>query len=116
MSEGYNGYENYQTWELCLELDNDQYLRGEAMEMARTFYLDHGGEENDVGELIQPLDRDAIYEAADDMEAWVYEMLEELYPEILGPKSGYKFLLSTAMSTFLSEVNWEEVVEKFLED
>lgn len=116
MSEDQNGYENHETWGLCLELENDQYLRDEAMEMARTFYLDHGGEESDDGELVQPLDEYAIYEAADDMEAWLYEMLEELYPEILGPKSDYKFLLSTAISAFLGKVNWEKVVERFLKE
>ncbi len=30
MAERYNGYENYETWALCLELDNDQYLHEEA--------------------------------------------------------------------------------------
>jgi hypothetical protein len=50
------------------------------------------------------------------MKEWVYEILEELYPEIMGPKSDYNFLASTAIDTFLDEVNWEEVVEKFLEE
>jgi hypothetical protein len=115
MAERYNGYENYETWELCLELDNDQYLQEEAVRIAREAYLANGGRENDEGELIQPLYTDAIYGAADDMEAWVNEILEELYPEILGPKSGYKFLVITAVTTFLNEVNWEEVAKKFLE-
>lgn len=107
MSEGYNGYANYETWELCLELDNDQYLQSEAMEKAREFYLDHGGEENDEGELVQPLDEDAIYGAADDMEAWVDEMVGDDLPN---------FIVRTAVTTFLQAVNWEEVVEKFLEE
>jgi len=116
MTERYNGFKNYETWELCLELDNDQFLQEEAMRIAKEAYLANGGEENDKGGLIQPLDEDAIYGAAGDMKEWVYEMLEELYPEIMGPKSDYKFLLSTALDTFLDEVNWEEVVEKFLEE
>lgn len=115
MAERYNGYENYETWELCLELDNDQYLQSEAMRIAKEAYLANGGEENDEGELIQPLDADAIYGAADDVEAWVNELMEELYPEIMGPKSDYKFLASTAISIFLDEVNWEEVALRFLE-
>jgi len=115
MTERYNGYENYETWELCLELDNDQYLQSEAMRIAREAYLANGGRENDKGELIQPLDEDAIHGAADDMKAWVYEILEELYPEIMGPKSDYKFLASTAIDTFLDKVNWEEVALRFLE-
>ena len=115
MAERYNGYENYETWELCLELDNDQYLQSEAMRIAREAYLANGGEANDEGELIQPLDDDAIHGAADDMKAWVYEMLEELYPDIMGPKSDYNFLVSTAIDTFLDGVNWEEVALRFLE-
>jgi hypothetical protein len=115
MAERYNGYANYETWELCLELYNDQYLHEEAMRIAKEAYLANGGEANDNGELIQPLDADAIYGAADDVEAWVNEIMEELYPEIMGPKSGYKFLASTAISTFLDEVNWEEVALRFLE-
>jgi hypothetical protein len=115
MAERYNGYENYETWELCLELDNDQYLQSEAMRIAKEAYLANGGEENDKGELIQPLDEDAIYGAAGDMKEWVYEILEELYPEIMGPKSDYRFLASTAIDTFLDEVNWEEVALRFLE-
>jgi hypothetical protein len=116
MTERYNGYKNYETWELCLELDNDEYLQGEAMRVAREAYLANGGEANDKGEIIQPLNEDAIYRAAGDMEAWVYELLEELYPEIMGPKSDYKFIASTAIDVFLDEVDWEEVVEKFLEE
>ena len=112
MSESYNGYKNYETWELCLELDNDQCLREEAVRIAEEAYLANGGEANDEGELVQPLDEDAIYGAAGDMKEWVYEMLEELYPEIMGD---YKFIASTAISTFLDEVNWEEVVWRFLE-
>ena len=115
MAERYNGYENYETWALCLELDNDQYLHEEAMRIAKEAYLANGGEENDEGELIQPLDEDAIHGAADDMKEWVDELLEELYPEIMGPKSDYKFLASTAIDTFLDEVNWKEVVWRFLE-
>jgi hypothetical protein len=115
MAERYNGYENYETWELCLELDNDQYLQSEAMRIAREAYLANGGRENDEGRLIQPLDADVIYGAAGDMKEWVYEILEELYPEIMGPKSDYKFIASTAISTFLDEVNWEEVALRFLE-
>jgi hypothetical protein len=116
MTERYNGYENYETWELCLELDNDEYLQSEAMRIAKEAYLANGGETNDKGDLIQPLNEDAIYGAAGDMKAWVYELLEEMYPEIMGPKSDYNFLASTAIDTFLDEVNWEEVVEKFLEE
>lgn len=112
----HNGYANYETWELCLELDNDQGLQEAAMEAARRFYLDHGGEEDDDGNLILPLDDDAIYKAASDMEAWVDDLLEEIYPDILGSRAGYKFLISTAIITFLGEVDWEEVVEKFLEE
>ena len=115
MAERYNGYANYETWELCLELDNDQYLQSEAMRIAKEAYLANGGEENDKGELIQPLDEDAIYGAAGDMKEWIYELLEELYPEIMGPKSDYRFIASTAISTFLDEVNWEEVALRFLE-
>ena len=85
------------------------------MRTAKEAYLANGGMENDKGELIQPLDEDAIYGAADDMEEWVYEMLEELYPEIMGPRSDYKFIASTAIDIFLQTVNWEEVVEKFIE-
>jgi hypothetical protein len=116
MTERYNGYKNYETWELCLELDNDQCLREEAVRIAEEAYLANGGEENDRGELIQPLDEGAIYGAAGDMEAWVYEMLEELYPDIMGPKSDYKFIASTAINAFLDEVDWEEVVKTFLEE
>lgn len=104
MAERYNGYANYETWELCLELDNDQYLQEEAMRTAKEAYLANGG------------NADAIYGAAGDMKEWIYEMLEELYPEIMGPKSGYKFLASTAINAFLDEVDWEEVVKYFLEE
>ncbi len=119
MEERYNGYA-YETWEisgyLCRELDNDPYLHEEAIRVARDAYLANGGKENDEGRLIQPLDEDAIYGAAGDMKAWVYKLLKEMYPEIMGPKSDYKFLVSTAIDTFLQAVNWEEVVENFLEE
>jgi hypothetical protein len=116
MTERYNGYTNYETWELCLELYNDQFLNGEAMRIAKEAYLANGGEANDKGELIQPLNEYAICGAAVDMRDWVYELLEELYPEIMGPKGEYKFLASTAINAFLDAVNWEEEVKAFLEE
>lgn len=83
MAERYNGYENYETWALCLELDNDQYLHEEAMRIAKEAYLANGGEENDEGELIQPLDED-------ELDALMEES-ESLEPDIFRPELNPSF-------------------------
>ena len=61
MAERYNGYENYETWALCLELDNDQYLHEEAMRVAKEAYLANGGKETELRQITEDLRRYQIF-------------------------------------------------------
>ncbi len=105
----YNGYTNYETWELCLEYNNDQGLQEMMQEYARDAYLARGGEENDDGQLV--MDEDIIYDVAEDIKDYVEDMLTEIYPEL----ENQQLIVMTAVRTFLQAVNWVEVAECFLE-
>jgi hypothetical protein len=86
--EGYNGYDNYETWCVCLWLDNDEGLQQQAREIVR--------EHNAVP-----------FGAADGLKRWV---TDELLPDL-----GASFaadLLGAAMS----EVNWLEIAKAFREE
>jgi hypothetical protein len=93
-NEGYNGYANYETWNVCLWLDNDQGSYQHWRERAREA-LDSEGSY-----------RDARYALARELE----DDHREYMPEVTGV---YADLLGAA----LSSVDWREVAEtRFDED
>jgi hypothetical protein len=88
MSDGYQGYKNYETYVVCRWLDNDEPLSIESGKIVRD--LMDEGEDRDVNRG----------NASQALKAWV----ESMKPELDAP---FGDLLSGA----LSEVNWYEVAE-----
>ena len=80
----YNGYTNYETWAVCLWIDNDEYMQGVARSMVRHKDLEDGS-------------------AAQAIKEWFEEMKPELGASL------WSDLLNAAMS----EVNWQEVAEQY---
>jgi hypothetical protein len=92
----YNGWYNYETWNVKLWMDNDQgsseYWNGRARELIE----DHS-EDDDLSEAVSKL--------ADEIET---QHREEM-PEVSGT---YSDLLGAA----LLEVNWHEIANSLIED
>ena len=84
--QGYNGWKNYETWNVKLWLDNDQGTYNQVLEL---------GEENED-----------VYDLAQAIKGFV----DELMPDI--EASMFLDLLSAA----LSEVDWHEIAEAVAEE
>jgi hypothetical protein len=89
MSEekGYNGWTNYETWNVKLWLDNDQGLYNEMNEMAR--------ESKDIYDLSQTIE----------------QVIDHMNP-LCNESSMFADILRTA----LLDVNWMEIAEAYYED
>ena len=85
MSE-YNGWTNYETWNVKLWLDNDEGTYDETQHMARGA-------------------RDEL-ELADELKSYVEDMMPDL------GASMFSDLLGAAMQ----EVNWQEIAAAYIED
>lgn len=96
----YNGWTNYETWNVKLWMDNDEGSYFYWEEAAQDAFDNADGEtgeekrDNAVGDLSRQIERE-IKDAAPDLGA-----------------STYADLLGTA----LSEVNWYEIAESLLDD
>ena len=100
----YNGYTNYETWVVNLWLDSDQgvynYWREEAQTVKESAPL-----HTNVKEGIWKAERAAVYLLASQLK----EEIEEAAPELEG-------MFSDLLGAALSEVEWYEIAENFLEE
>jgi len=103
--DGYNGYANYETWSVALWLGNEEssyrYWRAAAAEEKR-----HAPHCRQVRDDVWPREEAAKYRLADRIKEEVNEQAPDLAPS----------LYSDLMHAALSEVDWQEVADVFLEE
>jgi len=97
----YNGWKNYETWNVALWIDNDQGSYSQRQEMAQDAW-----DNTDASEDQETRSNEARNALADSLESWVDEM------NPINESSMFADLLSAA----LREVDWHEIAENFLED
>jgi hypothetical protein len=90
MSDGYNGWKNYETWLVALWIDNDQGTYSYSRELVS---------EAADGEEFPKV------RAADALEEWIKD---EILPD-LGAS-----LASDLLNAAISEVDWFEIAENYL--
>ena len=97
----YNGWHNYETWNVKLWLGNDEGLYNLQREWAA-----QARSESDMEEIDDPMHREPVGILADMVKA----LIEEGAPVL--EASMYSDLLNAAMS----EVDWYEIAEHILEE
>jgi hypothetical protein len=92
----YNGWKNYETWNVALWLGNDQGTYSLHCEMAQEAYDENDGDKGS---------------AASDLAKKIEEFVDENNP-LAGESSMFSDLLNSA----LSEVDYYEIAEHYLAD
>jgi len=100
----YNGWTNYETWNVALWIDNDQSSYSQRQELAQQAWDDA---ESERGYSSQTREDSAKYLLSKALESWIEED---------NPLASDASLFSDLLSAALSEVNWYEIAENFLED
>jgi len=99
--EGYNGWSNYETWNVALWIDNDEGSYNYWRERSREIL------ESDLSDDFAPPERKAVWLLADEIK----DTIEDMSP-LASEASLYSDLLGAA----LSEVDWREIAEHYLEE
>ena len=92
----YNGWKNWETWNLNLHLTNDAGTYDDMREFVKQGKFDG----LDKYELAQ--------EFKDHVEEWIYDELED------SPDTLINLLIRDMVGAYLSEVDWLEITEAFL--
>lgn len=92
----YNGWKNYETWNVALWIDNDQGSYSQRCEMAQDAWDNADGDEDEAKRKL-----------ADALKDWIEEM---------NPLASEASMFSDLMNAALGEVDWYEIAENFLED
>jgi hypothetical protein len=98
---GYNGYTNYETWAVCLWIDNE---RGEYEYWKETAEDIKGGRDEGESPMLSS-DENVVHMLAD--------MVKDTYEEHVS-ELNLSGVFADLMNGALSEVNWKEVAENIL--
>ncbi len=91
----YNGWTNYETWNVALWYDNDQGSYNERCDMVREIAEDNDDKDDAVG----------------DIASWLKENVENA-----NPLASEASMFSDILGAALGEVNWHEIAGNWLDE
>jgi hypothetical protein len=97
----YNGWNNYETWNVALWIDNDQGSYSQRQEMAQDAWDNAEADKNFTREERATLD------LSDALKSWIEEM---------NPIGDQASMFTDLLNAALGEVDWHEIAENFLTD
>ena len=97
----YNGWKNYETWNVALWIDNDQGNYNHRQSLAQDAWDDAEAGRYSTRE------QNAKSALADSLKDWIEEQ---------NPLANEASMFADLMNAALSEVDWYEIAENFLED
>jgi hypothetical protein len=100
MSDGYNGYTNYETWVTSLWMDNEPHTNEYLYELANREPV----HESEIAELV---------DKADDLEGYVRDMILSDSHHIWHDK--INGLGTDLLTHAISAINWREIIESHVE-
>lgn len=100
MCKTYNGYTNYETWDVSLWIDNEQWLYNEINYLAEDSFNNADADKYRNKEEV----------ASDDLADKIKEIIESQNP-LIDQASMFSDLLGAA----LDNVNWQEIAENWIE-
>jgi len=115
-AKGYNGWANYETWSVALVVDNDEGTYNERRELVARLAEEARADVPDWSTV----EDHVRYRVADGLKDWV----EEAMPDLTEPTPGYfepaggplSYLWSQLLSAALSEVEWSELADAWIEE
>lgn len=103
--QGYNGWKNYETWCVALWIDNEELSYNTARSQAK-YFQSIAKKDNNVPEIWTE-EQAAKYRLSE----WLRDYIENNSP-LVDEANMYTDLLNKA----LSEVDWDEVAEHYIEN
>jgi len=85
----YNGYSNFETWLMSLNLDNDQYLNDRVLSLANS-------------------GRGYIYDKAEELKDWIES-------EFYNDEFGIIKICDTWTNRDFQEIDWSEIIESHID-
>lgn len=113
MSDGYNGWKNYETWAVALWIDNDQGAQEMFIERARELFndaYDALSDEMDIAGKASTARDNSRGDLADEIKTWVNDPDLGGMPEL--PNGLYSGLLQAAVDS----VDFYELADHYLAD
>jgi hypothetical protein len=95
-SMAYNGWSNYETWNVALWIGNEPYTYQESIDMAQRAYDDADGDEDEAKSKL-----------AAELKDWIEDM---------NPLASDASMFSDLLGAALGEVDWYEFAENLLSD
>lgn len=97
----YNGWTNYETWLVALWIDNEPATNAERECLAQDAW------DNAHADQISTREQKAKYKLAESLKEWI---------EGMNPLADTADLFSDLLRAALSEVDWYDIAENFLDD
>jgi len=123
----YNGWTNYETWAVALWIDNEEGSYYARQELAEPFIapedIDEWSEDANFYETVSSEDKNPVYVVNEDGTRRVRvhnvtgyaDAIQEWVETAMIPDLGAS-LASDLLGAALSEVNWREIAENWLDD